>query len=285
MTDFREFSNGQRTYALNDERGLLLCSWPKGGRPPLPFVYSDEVWTGIEYHVASHLIYEGMIEEGLTVAKAVRDRYDGLRRNPWDEVECGHHYARAMSSWGLLPALTGFSYSGVEKRLEFAPKINAEDFASFWSTGSGWGRFAQKTAGEKGAAYALAVESGSQALSSFTVTLPPSLKGKEAKTAFVSIREGSRVVSEYMISLPPSMGGKNSADVIGKVDGKSIKLTFRQDGDRIILNWAAPFLMAAGPPSEIKAGSWTGAPGRRGRISSRDPARPGSCRRSVPRAS
>ena len=268
MTDFREFSNGQRTYALNDERGLLLCSWPKGGRPPLPFVYSDEVWTGIEYHVASHLIYEGLIEEGLTVAKAVRDRYDGLRRNPWDEVECGHHYARAMSSWGLLPALTGFSYSGVEKRLEFAPKINAEDFASFWSTGSGWGRFAQKAAGEKSADYMLDVESGSQALSSFTVTLPPSLKGKEAKTVFVSIREGSRVISETMISLPPSMGGKNSADVIGKVDGTSSKLAFLagrrplhpevgrafRAGRRPDAGIQAGIL---GPPSRIRAGVYT----------------------------
>jgi uncharacterized protein (DUF608 family) len=107
LTDFRDFSNCQRTYALGDEKGLLLCSWPKGGRPPLPFVYSDEVWTGIEYQVASHLIYEGLLEEGLSIVKAVRDRYDGLRRNPWDEVECGHHYARAMSSWGVLLALSG----------------------------------------------------------------------------------------------------------------------------------------------------------------------------------
>ena len=106
LTDFRNFSNVQRTYALNDEKGLLLCSWPKGGRPPLPFPYSDEVWTGIEYQVASHLIYEGLLEEGLSVVKAVRDRYDGFRRNPWNEVECGHHYARAMSSWGVLLALS-----------------------------------------------------------------------------------------------------------------------------------------------------------------------------------
>ena len=84
---------------------------------------------------------------------------------------------------GLLLALSGFSYSGVEMRMGFAPKINADDFRTFWTTGSGWGRFAQKSAGEKSAVYALDVESGSQALSSFTVTLPPSLRGKEAKSA------------------------------------------------------------------------------------------------------
>src|SRR4029453_7150349 len=96
---FYDHPNPQRIYALNDEQGLLLCSWPKGHRPALPFVYSEEVWTGIEYQVAAHLIYEGLIVEGLAITKAVRDRYDGQRRNPWNEVECGNHYARALSSW------------------------------------------------------------------------------------------------------------------------------------------------------------------------------------------
>src|SRR6185312_893520 len=90
--------NCQRIYALNDEAGVLLCSWPNGGRPSYPFPYADEVWTGIEYQVAAHMIYEGLVSEGLEIVKAVRDRYDGEKRNPWDEVECGHHYARAMSS-------------------------------------------------------------------------------------------------------------------------------------------------------------------------------------------
>jgi len=92
---FERFANAQRIYALNDEAGLLLCSWPHDKRPALPFVYSDEVWTGIEYQVAAHLIYEDMEEEGLSIVEAVRGRYNGARRNPWDEVECGHHYARA----------------------------------------------------------------------------------------------------------------------------------------------------------------------------------------------
>ncbi|HUS13421.1 MAG TPA: GH116 family glycosyl-hydrolase, partial [Chloroflexia bacterium] len=89
--DFRNHVNCQRTYVLNGESGLLLCSWPNGGRPRFPFVYSDEVWTGIEYQVAAHLIYEGWLEEGLEIVRAVQERHDGRRRNPWDEVECGHH--------------------------------------------------------------------------------------------------------------------------------------------------------------------------------------------------
>lgn len=139
--DLSGFSNVQRVYALNDEAGLLLCSWPKGNRPALPFVYSDEVWTGIEYQVAASLIYSGHVDEGLTIVKAVRDRHSGHNRNPWDEFECGHHYARAMASWAVLLALSGFEYDGVAHAVAFAPRISKEDFRSFWSTGSGWGGF------------------------------------------------------------------------------------------------------------------------------------------------
>ncbi len=139
-----DFGNVQRVYALNDEAGLLLCSWPHGNRPALPFVYSDEVWTGIEYHVAAHLIYEGWIDEGLTVVKGVRDRYAGYNRNPWNEVECGHHYARAMSSWSVKLALDGYTFSLVDGRLGFAPRVNTENYRTFWSTGTGWGRYSQQ---------------------------------------------------------------------------------------------------------------------------------------------
>jgi uncharacterized protein (DUF608 family) len=162
--DFTDFANPQRIYALNDEKGLLLCSWPKGNRPALPFVYSDEVWTGIEYQVAAHLIYEGMVDEGLAIVRACRDRYDGLRRNPWNEVECGSHYARAMSSWSLLLALSGYHYSATEKWISFAPLVNAQDFRCFFSTGNAWGIFSQK-AGEKSHTATLEVKKGTLELS------------------------------------------------------------------------------------------------------------------------
>jgi hypothetical protein len=125
-------------YALEHERGLILCSWPRGGKPTLPFVYSDEVWTGIEYQVASHLIMEGFLE-GLEIVKGVRDRYDGQIRNPWNEYECGSYYARAMASYAVLIALSGFRYSGVEKKLWFGPKLNKRPFTTFFSTASGYG--------------------------------------------------------------------------------------------------------------------------------------------------
>ncbi|MGD1008806.1 MAG: GH116 family glycosyl-hydrolase [Candidatus Aminicenantales bacterium] len=181
-TDFRNFSNVERTYALGDEKGLLVCSWPKGGRPPLPFPYADEVWTGIEYHVASHLIYEGLVEEGLNIVKAARDRYDGRRRNPWDEVECGHHYARAMSSWGLLLALSGFSYSGPDMKMGFDPKVSAENFRTAWTAGSGWGTYAQKISDGKTAELKVEVESGGLTLMEFVFTAPASLQAAKLKS-------------------------------------------------------------------------------------------------------
>ncbi len=137
-TDLGDFSNPQRsTFALGNEGGLLLCTWPKGGALSLPFVYSNEVWTGIEYEVASHLIFEGKVKEGLNIVRTTRKRYDGTVRNPFDEYECGHWYARALSSYSLLQALTGVRYDAVTKTLYLDSKVG--DFTSFLSTDTGFG--------------------------------------------------------------------------------------------------------------------------------------------------
>jgi uncharacterized protein (DUF608 family) len=136
--DLSDHANPQRpSYALGHEGGLLLCTWPKGGKLDLPFVYSDEVWTGIEYQVASHLLLMGKVEEGLDIVRACRDRYDGRVRNPFNEYECGSWYARAMSSYGLLQGLTGVRYDAVDKTLFIDSKTG--DFTSFLSTETGFG--------------------------------------------------------------------------------------------------------------------------------------------------
>jgi hypothetical protein len=124
---------------MGHEPGLLLCTWPRGDKPTLPFVYSDEVWTGIEYQVAAHLIAEGFVVEGLTIVKAMRTRYDGRIRNPWNEYECGNYYARAMASYALLAALSGFRYSAVQRTLWVAPQLNIRPFKTFFSTATGFG--------------------------------------------------------------------------------------------------------------------------------------------------
>lgn len=137
--DLSRHHSVQRTYAVGHEAGLVLCSWPHGGRPRIPFVYSDEVWTGIEYQVAAHLIFEGLVEEGLTIVRATRARHTGRNRNPWNEVECGNHYARSLASWAVLLAMTGVQYDAVRRTLDFSPPTDGP-LATFFSTGSGWGR-------------------------------------------------------------------------------------------------------------------------------------------------
>ncbi len=136
--DLSDFANPQRpTYACGNEGGLLLCTWPKGGELSLPFVYSNEVWTGIEYQVASHLMRLGMVKEGLEVVRVCRDRYDGRVRNPFNEYECGHWYARAMSSYALLFGLSGARYDAVDKVLYLDPALKG-DFRCFFGAGSAY---------------------------------------------------------------------------------------------------------------------------------------------------
>lgn len=136
--NLRDHANPQRpSYAFGNEGGLLLCSWPKGGKLSLPFVYSDEVWTGIEHQVASHLMLMGDVAKGLEILRVSRDRYNGRTRNPFNEYECGHWYARALSSYGYLQAVTGIRYDAVDKTLFIDSKIG--DFTSFLSTETGFG--------------------------------------------------------------------------------------------------------------------------------------------------
>lgn len=137
-SNLSDHANPQRpSYALGDEGGLLLCSWPKGGKLSLPFVYSDEVWTGIEHQVAAHLMLMGAVKEGLEIVRACRNRYDGRIRNPFNEYECGHWYARALSSYGYLQCLTGIRYDAVDQTLYVDSKIG--NFTCFLSTATGFG--------------------------------------------------------------------------------------------------------------------------------------------------
>jgi non-lysosomal glucosylceramidase len=132
--DLADHFNNMRSYALGSESALLMASFPRD-RPQFPFPYFPEAMTGFEYTAAVGLLYEGASEAGLAAIRQVRDRYDGRRRSPFDEAECGHHYVRAMASWGAVLALTGFQYSAVTGRMQFA----ARPGRWWWSTGDAWG--------------------------------------------------------------------------------------------------------------------------------------------------
>jgi hypothetical protein len=140
---FRNYFNPCRVFSLNDEAGVVICDWPSGKyKPVVPVTYAEETMNGFEYQVAIHMIQEGMIAEGLEIVRAIRERYDGEKRNPWNEFECGSNYARSMASYALLLAFSGFEFNMVEGMLGFNPiKIPDGYFKCFWSLDSGWGTF------------------------------------------------------------------------------------------------------------------------------------------------
>jgi uncharacterized protein (DUF608 family) len=137
--DLKGHFNPCRVYAYEDEGGVLIATWPEGTtKPAVPAPYSEEVWTGLEYMLASHLILRGLPDEGLSIVATARARHDGYRRNPWNEIECGSYYARSMSSFALVNAWSRFSYDLTKGAIGFDP-VTPGDGSWFWSVGEGWG--------------------------------------------------------------------------------------------------------------------------------------------------
>jgi len=216
-SNLEEHDSVERIYALNDEAAVLICSYGKVKRPRIPFPYYSEAWTGIEYLFASQLIYAGMVNEGVRSFEDVRRRYDGERRNPWNEPECGHHYARAMSSWSGILALSGFRYRGPEKAVIATPRIHSANFSSFWAAGSAWGSFTQNRQNGRTKfsltllagkfpckSVELAVEASTGAKSSASLgrrSLPHEIQAKDKHVKFVlsdalELAEGERLILE-----------------------------------------------------------------------------------------
>ena len=178
---FREHFNPARLYAVDDEAGAIICSYPRG-RPVVPITYAQETMHGFEYQAAGHMIQEGMLAEGVELVKAVRDRYDGSRRNPWNEIECGSNYARSMAAFALLLAYSGFEFDAVRGHVGFSPKVTDTPFTAFWSLGSGWG-----TCTLDAAEIRLQVESGDLPLASFS----SSRLGEAAGGSAIGVRVGA----------------------------------------------------------------------------------------------
>ncbi len=133
--DFNNHTNTFRSFALGKEQGLIMASYPHGELLDFPFPYYTELMTGFEYSTGVHMMYEGQRKEGLKVFEAIRNRFDGKKRNPFNEGEYGHRYARAMASWAGVLAWTGFQYSAVAKTLKF----NDMPGTYFWSNGYAFG--------------------------------------------------------------------------------------------------------------------------------------------------
>ncbi len=148
-----------RWYAMPGEAGLLMCTFPRSdwnfvqasgiGKPGWAAGYFNECMNGFEYQVAGHMIWEGMLMEGLAITRAVHDRYHASHRNPWNEIECGDHYARSMASYGVYLAACGFEYHGPKDHIGFAPRLTPEDFKCAFTAAEGWGSYSQRIENEK----------------------------------------------------------------------------------------------------------------------------------------
>jgi uncharacterized protein (DUF608 family) len=208
-----------RWYALAGEAGLLMCSFPrqdwdyaqaKGKGPDWAAGYFNECMNGFEYQAAGHMIWEGLTLEGLAVTRAVHDRYHASRRNPWNEVECGDHYARSMASYGVFIAACGSEYHGPKGHLAFDPRIRPQDFRAAFTSAEGWGAFSQKIAGTKKIA-ALEIKWGKLRLKTFAlaaenapVSVHAQMNGKEV--ALSSRFENGRALMTFDLDLQMGKG-------------------------------------------------------------------------------
>jgi non-lysosomal glucosylceramidase len=189
---YREVNKPGRWYAMAGEAGLLMCTFPKAdwnyerakGKGPEGIAgYFNECMNGFEHQVAGHMIWEGMVTEGLEVERALHDRYHALHRNPWNEVECGDHYARSMASYGVFIAACGFEYHGPKGRIGFSPRLMPENFKAPFTAAEGWGTFSQERS-SNAQTNRIEVKWGGLRLKTLAFELPP---GVTLKAATVSV--------------------------------------------------------------------------------------------------
>lgn len=184
---FRKHFEAGRWYAMAGDGGLLMCTWPKGGKrdkweDQWQFMYFNECMSGFEWQAAAHMIYEGIdnpdiLQNGLAIGRAIHDRYNAKLRNPYNEIECSDHYARAMASYGVFQAVCGFHYHGPDGILQFDPRLHPEDFRSAFVCAEGWGSYAQKTE-PNGADFSFEIQYGKLILNEILLRIPARLNNK-----------------------------------------------------------------------------------------------------------
>jgi uncharacterized protein (DUF608 family) len=222
---YREANKAGRWYAMPGEAGLLMCTFPRSdwdiaraaGKGNPTFVgYFNECMNGFEYQVAGHMIWEGMLTEGLAVARAVHDRYHGSRRNPWNEVECGDHYARSMAAHGVYLAACGFEYHGPKRHIGFAPRLTPEKFKAAFTAAEGWGSYEQRREGAS-QSHRLDVAWGKVGIRTFAC----------------------------------EVAGRKAGRVRAAFGGKTAGATFAQEGSRVTVTLESPAELRPGTPLEI----------------------------------
>ena len=218
VTPFNDTYPPQRWFITPGHAGLFTCTWPKSEHLKEGVLYREEVWTGIEYQVAGHMAAEGMTDEALAICRAVHDRYQPGLANPYNEVECGDHYARAMASWGVYLSLAGFSHDGPAGRLGFNPRINADDFRAVFTTAEGWVVFEQKR------------ETGHQ-------------------VNRLRVVRGALRLAELSLGLPV---GKTAGAVQATLDGKPLAAVVAESAGHLALTMESDTVLHEGAVLEVK---------------------------------
>ncbi len=222
---FREKFKRGRWYAAAGDAGLLMCTWPKGGlredfKKHWQYMYFNECMSGFEWQVASHMIWEGMITEGMAIARAIHDRYDAALRNPYNEIECSDHYARAMASYGAFIAACGYEYHGPKGYLAFEPRVNPQNFKAAFIVADGWGSFSQKISPRK-------------------------------QTGRVELKYGTLKLNELGFELAD---GLDPAKVTAKLNGRNVQLRYDLDGRRLRISFRSPVSLVTGDKLLVEIG-------------------------------
>jgi len=194
----RGHANPWRIFSINDEAGTVICEYPEGtDKPKIPIPYCEETMHGFEYAFAGLLCSRGRMENAVRVTKAVRDHYDGKKRNPWNEIECGSNYARSMASYAMIPILSGFSFDLPRGRIGFDPYTKNAPFHTIWSVDGAWGQVEVN-----GQSACISVYEGQITLCALTLpflTSPHSLRIDGKETDF-SFRDGTLYFEQAVIS-------------------------------------------------------------------------------------
>jgi len=216
---FRKKYTAGRPYALAGDAGLVMSTNPKLIRDVYGILswqigYFNECMSGFEHQVASHMMAEGMVLESLAITRAIHDRYHASRRNPWNEIECSDHYARAMASYGTFITACGFEYDGPRQHIGFAPRLSPDNFKCAFTSAEGWGAFAQGVEGGR-------------------------------RKAEITVKWGRLNLRTVALE---SAEGNAGAVLLG---GKIAKAKLQRDGVRVLIALESPVQITAGETLEI----------------------------------
>ncbi len=214
---FRKAHPRGRWLAMPGEGGTIMITYPFGETRAERLRwdvhgYYNECMSGFEHSLAALMIYDGLTTRGLAVERAINDRYSARKRNPYNEIEYGTHYARAMASYGVFLAACGYQYNGPLGYLAFAPRLSPGHFQAAFTAAAGWGRFSQQRTADQ-QRERIELEWGKLWLRQMAFTIP-----------------AGRVLQ----------GGQVSAD------GKRVAAAFVQHKNRVVINLNATTHLQAG---------------------------------------